>query len=342
MFTKSPFARRSTRDSAGPQRPRHRRRVRFLSALAIVVVAAVGIAVGLTVVSSPKTHAAGVTCGTSPSSCGFPDATNTGVPSGMTLKNVPGQVSSGPGWSYNSGGWVAVTGNGTNLTGLNIPYGVVISANNVTLNDDNIVAGGTNSIGISLRNTAGVTIENTTISGLSTGANRVTTGIKDIFSNSTGININHNNISEFETGVQLDSGLVQDNYIHNPGFAAGDHTNGVMSNGGTTQLTINHNTIFNNLGQTDCVGLFQDFSAQANRTVTNNLLAGGSYAIYGGNTKSTYGPTSQIVITGNIIAKNYFSTGGAYGPVAYFNRSGQGNTFSNNTWDTTGVTIPSP
>jgi hypothetical protein len=341
MSTKSPFSRRSTRDTADQQRPRRRRSVRILSALAIVVVAA-GVAIGITVLVSPKSHAAQVTCGTSPSSCGFPSASNTGVPSGITLKNVPGQVSSGPGWSFNAGGWVAVTGNGANLTGLNIPYGVVISANNVTLNNDNIVTGGTNSIGVSLRNTSGVTIQNTTISGLSTGANRVTSGIKDIYSNSTGININHDNISEFETGVQLDSGLVQDNYIHDPGFAPGDHTNGVMSNGGTTQLTINHNTIFNNLGQTDCVGLFEDFSNQANRSVTNNLLAGGSYSIYAGNTKSSNGPTSQIVITGNVIAKNYFPTGGAYGPVAYFNSSGQGNIFSNNTWDTSGAAIPSP
>ncbi len=348
MFTKSPFARRSNRDTDAPQRPprpRRSRRVRLLSALAIVTVAVVGIAVGLTVLFNPKSHAAQLTCGTSPSSCGYPDASNTGVPAGTTLKTVgtgAGQVSSGPGWSFNSGGWVAVTGNGASLTGLNIPYGVVISANNVTLNNDNIVTGGPAAIGVSLRNTAGATIENTTITGLGTGPNRVTTGIKDVFSNSTGINVNHDNISEFETGVQLESGLVQDNYIHDPGYATGDHTNGVMSNGGTTPLTINHNTIFNNRGQTDCVGLFEDFSAQANRTVTNNLLAGGSYSIYAGNTRPANGPTAQIVITGNVIAKNYFATGGAYGPVVYFNSSGQGNVFNNNTWDTTGASISAP
>ena len=168
------------------------------------------------------------------------------------------------------------------------------------------------------------------------------TGIKDIYSDSTGLTVNHDNISLWETGVQLESGLVENNYIHDPGFIAGDHTNGVMSNGGTVLLTITHNTIFNNRTQTDDVGLFEDFSAQANRAVTNNLLAGAGYSIYGGNTKTANGPTSNIVVTGNVFATNYFPTGGTYGPVAYFNSSGQGNVWSNNTWDTTGAIVPSP
>src|SRR5260370_22927350 len=99
------------------------------------------------------------------------------------------------------------------------------------------------------------------------------TGVKDVYSGSAGTQIRADNISWFETAVQMESGLVKNNYIHNPGFIAGDHTNGVMSNGGTTLLTITHNTIFNPLSQTDAVALFEDFSAQANRTVTNNLLA---------------------------------------------------------------------
>jgi hypothetical protein len=342
MFTKRNTSNKSARQRA-PSRHRHLKIV--LSVIGIMVLAVVGITVGLTALHSPNSHAAQLTCGTSPSSCGFPDATNTGVPSGTTLKTVgtgTGQVSSGTGWTLTTGGWVAVTGNGATLTGLNIPYGVVISANNVTLNNDKIVVGGAGGIAVSLRHTAGVTIANTTIAGMDSGANRILAGIKDVFSDSTGITVNHDNISLFETGVQLEAGLVENNYIHDPGFIAGDHTNGVMSNGGTVQLTITHNTIFNNQTQTDDVGLFEDFTAQANRTVTNNLLAGGGYSIYGGNTKTSNGPTSNIVITGNVFATNYFPTGGNYGPVVYFNTSGQGNVFKNNGWDTTGATVPAP
>src|SRR5260370_33281946 len=101
------------------------------------------------------------------------------------------------------------------------------------------------------------------------------TGVKDVYSGSAGTQIRADNISWFETAVQMESGLVKNNYIHNPGFIAGDHTNGVMPNGGTTLLTITHNTIFNPLPQTHAAPLLPDFSAQANRTGTTTPLACG-------------------------------------------------------------------
>jgi hypothetical protein len=339
MAKKSLFGKSHDTDESARQRApsSHRHLKILLAALGVMVLAIVGLTFGL---KASHSHAAQLTCGTSPSSCGFPDATNTGVPAGTTLKTVPGQVSSGPGWSYNSGGWVAVTGNGANLTGLNIPYGVLISANNVTLNDDQITTGGPNTFGVSLRHTAGATIENTTISGSDSGANEVTSGIKDIFGDSTGLVVNHDNISNFESGIGIESGLVENSYIHNPGYVAGDHTNGIISSGGSLPLTITHNTIFNGLTETDDVGLFEDTAAQANRTVTNNLLAGGSYCIYAGATKTaSYGPTSNIVITGNVFATNFHSTCGNNGPVAYFNSAGTGNNWANNTWDTSGASV---
>jgi hypothetical protein len=116
--------------------------------------------------------------------CGYPDAETTGVPGNVPLKEVPSQVSSGPGWTFNSKGYVQVNGNGASLTGLLIPYNVVITASNVTLDDDLLTQGvitGTSlkgrtmatptpdpglNVAITLRHTSNVTIEHTTISGL--------------------------------------------------------------------------------------------------------------------------------------------------------------------------------
>jgi len=116
-------------------------------------------------------------CAAAPSKCGYPGSSNTGVPAGTTLKSVPGQVSSGPGWHYDSRGWVEVTGNGAVLSYLTIPYNVDITASNVTLNHDSITTSGT--FGVSLRHTAGVTVENSTIRGTDATSGRVNRSAKD-------------------------------------------------------------------------------------------------------------------------------------------------------------------
>jgi hypothetical protein len=283
-----------------------------------------------------------VNCAAAPSSCGYPDATTTGVPAGTTLKTVPTQVSSGPGWSYNSGGWVQVTGNGANLTGLYIPYNVNVAASNVTLNDDEITSSGSTSYGVTLRHIANVTVENSTISGLNASSGRLMVGVKDIYGDSTGLQVLNNNISYSSTGVQVEQGMVQGNYIHDMGYLPGDHINGVTSNGGQTGLlTVSGNTILCNHNQTDAVSLFEDFGVQTNRVITNNLLAGGSYTIYGGQNVGGV-TTSNITITNNRVSTMYYTNGGVYGPVTGFNAKGAGDTFAGNSWDGTGLAVTAP
>src|SRR6266704_5577 len=191
--------------------------------------------------------------------------------------------------------------------------------------------------GISLTHTAGVTIANSTISGQNSTTGRVGSAIDDVYGDSTGMTLKHNNISNFKTAIQISTGLADSNYIHDPGYLAGDHTNGFYVNGGTQPLTIQNNTIFDPLGQTDAINLDAGTPGPAapvaNKTIRNNLLAGGSYTIYGGAASGS--PTTNIVITGNRFGQNYFPKSGQYGPVAYFDPTGTGNTWSGNIWDTT-------
>jgi hypothetical protein len=283
-----------------------------------------------------------INCAAKPSSCNYPDATNTGVPAGTTLKQVPSQVSSGPGWSYNAAGkTVTVTVAGTVLSGLYIPYNLVINASNVTVKNVQVVTSG--NFGISLTHTKGVTIENSTISGTNATSGRVAYAIDDVYADSTGMTIKANNISAFRSGIQISTGLAQGNYLHDPGFVAGDHTNGFYVNGGTQPLTITGNTIFDPLGQTDAINLDAGTPGPsapvANKSITNNFLAGGSYTIYAGAASGS--PTSKIVITGNRFGQHYYAKSGQYGPVAYFG-AGTGNAWSGNTWDTTGQAISAP
>ena len=273
-------------------------------------------------------------CMAVPHACGFPDGTNTGVPSGTALRSVPGQISSGPGWHFDPhGGYVVVTARGTVLSGLYIPYNLSIQASDVTVQDVRVVTGGY--FGISLRHTTGVTIEDSTISGRNLTSGRVNSAIDDVYGDSTGIVIKSNNISRFRTGVQISTGLIVGNYIHNPGYIHGDHTNGIAADRTAEPLTIYGNTVFNDLGQTDDISLDASRSGQnvTNKIVVGNLLAGGGYSIYGGNDRND--PTSNIVIEDNDFGQLYYPQGGHYGPVAYFDPAGAGNVWSGNVWSKT-------
>ncbi len=261
---------------------------------------------------------------------GFPRSSDTGVPGGARLRRVPGQVSHGKGWRFDPRGWVDVYGKHAVLRNLYIPYNLSVKASNVVIANVRVVNGGPDAIGISLRHTRHVTIANSTISGRNTGRGRMMTGIKDIFGDSTGLRVLGDDISRFETGIQVEAGLIAGNYIHNAGYIHGDHTNGIMSNGGGRRLlTVTHNTILIKRGQTDAIGLFEDFGVQRNRHITHNLLAGGGYAIYAGQKRS--GPrTSNIKVVGNVISTVYFARGGHYGCAVHYNRHGAGNVWARN------------
>lgn len=270
-------------------------------------------------------------CVTAPHTCGFPDATDTGVPGGTALRSVPSQVSGGPGWHFDAQhGSVVVTASGTVLSNLFIPYSLVIDASDVTVRDVRVLTGGY--FGIALKHIAGVTIEDSTISGQTLTAGRVGSAIVDVYGDSTGIVIQNDDISQFRTGVQVSTGLIAGNYIHDPGYIHGDHTNGIYVAGTTEPLTIYGNTIFNNLGQTDDINLDASTSGQAvaNKVVVGNMLVGGGYSIYGGDARN--GRTSNILIVDNEFGRLYYPGGGRYGPVAYFNPGGSGNVWSGNVW----------
>jgi phage baseplate assembly protein gpV len=271
-------------------------------------------------------------CSSEPHACGFPDGTNTGVPAGMNLLTVPGQVSKGTGWHYDSRGWVEVTGNGAVLKGLSIPYNVDVSASNVTIEDTRIEVTG-DSFGVSLRHTQNVTIADSEIySPDATGSGRLMVGIKDIYGDATGTVVNGDNIYHTSTGVQMSTGTIENSYIHDLGFTSGDHLNGITSNAGGNNFVIEHNTVFNNYQQTDAIGLFEDFGSQYNCLIENNLLAGGGYTLYGGANPGG-AATSNIRVIDNRFAKLYHSNSGYYGPVTAFSGGGSGNEWTGNVWD---------
>jgi hypothetical protein len=272
-------------------------------------------------------------CAANPHVCGFPDSTNSGVPAGLKLLSVPGQISHGKGWHYDSRGWVEVNGNGAVLRGLYIPYNVDISASNVTIVDDKIVSTG-NGFGVSLRHTSNVTIAHSSIfSPYASGSNRLQVGIKDVYSDSSKTTVEYDNIYHASTGVQLSEGLIANTYIHDPGYMSGDHIDGIASDAGDSSgLTIEHNTVLNAQAQTTAVGLFEDFGPQFDCLVEDNLLAGGGYVVYAGANPGGARP-SNIVVINNRFSRIYYRNGGYYGPATDVAAGVSGNVWRGNIWD---------
>ena len=274
-------------------------------------------------------------CAAQPSACGYPDETNTGIPAGTVLAQVPAERTSGAGWSWNATyQMVEVDGSGATLENLDISGGIDVNASDVTVRHCRITLAG-ESWGIGLRHSNNVTVDGCEISSPSaTGPDRLLVGIKDVYGDTTGSQILRNDISHASTSIQIANGLFQDNYLHDFGFNDGDHLNGVTVGGGdSTALLVKHNTIFNSYGQTDAISLFQDFGGESNKTIEDNLVAGGGYCIYGG---AGGAQTSNIHILNNRVSPLYFPAGGSYGWLAAWDDTGPNNVVSGNLWDDTG------
>lgn len=276
-------------------------------------------------------------CVTQPSRCGYPDASNTGVVAGNSLRSVPADVTAGPGWHWDKRGWLEIDGSGAIIENLAVAGNVNVEASDVTIRDVRIAVSG-DTFGISLRHANNATIQDTEIAGSDATAGRLLVGVKDIYGDAVGTRVERVNVFHVATGIQIYQGLIADSYIHDVGYRDGDHTNGTTSNGSAEMLTIRHNTVLNENGQTDAISLFQDFGVEANRLIDDNLVGGGAYSVYGGANPGK-AATSNIRIINNRFTTKFFPNGGLYGPVTAFDPSGSGNLWSGNIWDETGLPV---
>ena len=134
------------------------------------------------------------------------------------------------------------------------------------------------------------------------------------------------------------SSTIEDNYIQVtmrvPGPPDPDHPDGIDYNGGGTGPYVwRHNRIVGYPNATSCIGMYPDFGACTDILVENNLLSGGGFSIYGGESSSLASGSipSFIRIIGNRWLDDKFpGTGGEFGPFAYFNVHRTGNVWSDN------------
>jgi hypothetical protein len=213
----------------------------------------------------------------------MPDASNTGVQSGVTLK------ASGP---------LVINTAGAVIEGLDISGGVIINAPNVTLLNCKITSSDYQVVLIK-PGVTGAVVQNCTIDGKSVG-NQGIAGQGSFIAN---------NIMNCSDGIDVrgDNTLIQDNYIHNMAKPAGAHPDGIQADGGFDNLKIIHNTVVNEVGDNASLMLSNYWGPINGAVIDHNAFLGGGYTVYLGEMGSQPagggGPITNLSFTNNIVSE---------------------------------------
>ncbi len=267
-----------------------------------------------------------------PSACGYPDATNTGVPAGTALKSE----------SQN----ITVNKAGTTIKDIALDAEISVEANNTTIEDSEITVEGTQTCGKSCGGrgiwikpgVTGTVIKNVTCHGAAATGVNVTQYC--IMSNDSDTTIEHLH-AYYCTECLAGAMDLSESFIDETGAVIPEeHYEDIYYGGGAGPLIVNHNTMLNPQGQTAIVFASVDFGDQTTLTITNNLMAGGGYMIYGGTSGSGGKVVGPVTITGNRFSRKYYPEGGYYGVASYLENSVT--SWSGNVWDETLKTVPMP
>lgn len=279
---------------------------------------------------TPTPPSTGDNCMPSPAACGYPDVGNVGVDPFIPRATVGGTVTlSTPGQVY-----ADKTVNGE----------IVVTAQDVTIR--NVKVNNTQEwYAISVkpggswdRSDARLTVDH---SELNLGGYLNMKGIAfNGYTLSNSFIHNGSDCAHFGVNVTVENNLCSvgpdrdgDGWA-DAGFGCqdGPHYDGFQSDGGNT-ITIRHNTIRNPCGQTSAILMSTNTSSIRNVAIDGNLMAGGGYTLY----CSAAGiPVSAESVTGNRIARTFYSRGGYWGPTTGCESAG---VYSGNVWDDTGAPL---
>jgi hypothetical protein len=245
-----------------------------------------GASVGATTVSAAAGGHTGTASVTVTSASEWPDATNTGVPPGTMLTVVNGDM------DITIPNTVVDAKDIRGCVSVNAP-GVVIKRSKINCGNFVTVTNNSKSIYHDGYTGTGLLMEDSEVSCLdSNGIPGPGTAIGD-----NNFTVRRLNIHGCENGFDVDLNAdIEDSYIHDLYQSAAAHTDGLQSADGSN-LTINHNTIYGDspgcpntdgsgcsgtsaININNCDPAMRTCPTTSNTTVSNNLIAGGSYTLY--------------------------------------------------------------
>lgn len=212
-------------------------------------------------------------CQQDPGKCGFPNADSTGASATTTTLNGN--------QSFNTSG---VTIANTRINGC-----VEVRGSNITFR--NVYVNAPAGCFFAVQNFSGSLLQviDSTITG--NGGNGTCIG-------SSNISLLRVELTGCENGLNVSGNTtVTDTWIHDLTTANGAHTDGAQFNQGASSIVFQHNTIVvPTPGSTSAIIMWNEGNPQnSGVTITNNLLAGGTYTLY----CPRQGPVSNVNITNN-------------------------------------------
>jgi hypothetical protein len=306
---------------------------------------------GWRVEASSTPPPSGSNCFPAPSSCGYPDSSDTGVPPGTTLTPSGSITASTPGQVID----------GKDVTGQ-----IYVNADNVTIENTRVTqtgdCGPTNTCGnaaIRIEGATGVLIKN-----VETRTETGKTCEFDVRSTTGRIEIVGSYLHACDANLHsLGNATMRDTYGISKLGISNDHVENVYFNDSTFSLI--HSTLLNPVSQTAVI--FGNVKNGSGGTCSNHLtieesfLAGGGYTLYPCGNGTSAGSSTWVVknnhfarcrtsekevsgghwvCQGGFDQYGYYPRGGSFGLVAYSFSSGR--TWSGNVWDDNLASIAAP
>jgi hypothetical protein len=218
----------------------------------------------------------------------FPDASNTGVPSGTNLQKS---------------GSIKVTRDGAVVDGKDVSGQITVAADNVTIRRSRVR---TNGAKYAIRvepDTRGTLVEDVDLIGTD---NKASVGI--VFGNYT---VQRANIRGFVDGPRLGSNTtVEDSYVHDTRKFSGTHNDAVQALGGSNIKLIGNTLEGPWRTSTSAALLSANWSPLRNVVIRGNKLSGGGYTLYIQRKDGAGQPApSKIVVEDNVWVKNSWAFG---------------------------------
>jgi hypothetical protein len=250
-----------------------------------------------------------MTCMPRPSTCGFPDVTNTGVTPGVGLAQVNGVVT--------------LSQSGQVFENRQVTGSIVVTAPNVTIRNVRLIdTDGAYAISVKNAGSWNNSQANLVVDHVEINLNGHT-DIKGIaFNGYTASHVFFHNgadCAHFGVNVAITDSLCvlgpDANGDGNPdsrSFCNGpEHFDGFQSDGGRN-ITLRHNTIRNPCSQTSAILMSTNTSPIDSVVIDGNLMSGGGYTVYCGTDEG--GVATHETYTNNVISKEFYPKGGYWGP----------------------------